>query len=127
MFRFLLTLLAVFTVVSPALAQNTMFMHRSPIAHLNDAERAQLRVTMLKILESPDGTVMDWSSENTDARGRIKALDTHQAFDTTCRTVRMRNIARGRQNDGIYRLCQDPDARDGWRFAPMDGHTPGSS
>ena len=64
----LLTILA----ASTALAQNTMFLRKSPIAHLNEDDRKILRETIDQALESPDGTVLDWSNETTGSGGRVK-------------------------------------------------------
>jgi surface antigen len=107
----LLTILAVSTV----LAQNTMFLRKSPIAHLNEDDRKILRETIDQALESPDGTVIDWSNETTGSGGRVKILDTDESGGTVCRNIRARNQARGRQADGIYRLCKDENGV--WRFA----------
>ena len=108
-------LLTLLLATEAALAQNTMFLRRSPIAQLDDADRALLRETIDEALKAPDGTVLDWSNPKTGSRGRIKVLDTHEDLGTTCRNLRARNESRGRQSDGIYRLCL---AKDGtWKFA----------
>ena len=100
---------------SGALAQNTMFMRDSPIAHLDEQDRQILRNTINKLLESPDGTVTDWSNPDTGSSGRVKVLDTHEDFNTVCRSIRARNEARGRKADGVYRLCKAEDGS--WKFA----------
>lgn len=104
--------------VGPVLAQNTMFLRRSPIAHLNEDDRQMLRETINQLLESPDGTVMDWENPDTGSGGRVKVLDTEEVDGMTCRNIRARNQARGRQADGVYRLCQDETGT--WRFATAD-------
>ena len=101
--------------IGPVLAQNSMFLRRSPIAHMNQEDRQLLRETIDKLLESPDGTVLDWENPDTGSGGRVKVLDTEVVDGVTCRNVRARNQARGRQADGVYRLCQDENNT--WRFA----------
>ena len=101
--------------IGPVLAQNTMFLRRSPIAHLNQEDRQLLRETIDQLLESPDGTVVDWENPDTGSGGRVKVLDTEVVDGMTCRNIRARNQARGRQADGVYRLCQDETGA--WRFA----------
>ena len=104
----------------PAVAQNTMFMRESPIAHLNDEDKRLLRETIEEVLDSPDGTVLDWANEATGSFGRVKVLDTTEDAEAEleCRNIRARNESRGRKADGIYRLCRE-DGGD-WRFAAVD-------
>jgi surface antigen len=111
-------LLTLFFVATQATAQNTMFLRDSPIAHLNEEDRKILRETIEQALESDDGTVIEWANPETGSEGRVKVLDTHTdaTLQTECRSVRARNQARGRQADGVYRLCKAEDGT--WRFAP---------
>lgn len=102
-------------ISTATLAQNTMFLRNSPIAHLNTEDREILRQTIDEALAAPDGTVLEWSNPNTGSNGRVKVLDTHEEQGLTCRNLRARNEAHGRRADGIYRLCQDEDGA--WRFA----------
>lgn len=101
--------------VATAIAQNTMFLRQSPIAHLDDEDRKILRATIEQALESPDGTLIEWDNPNSGSNGRVKVLDTIEENGMTCRNVRARNESRGRQADGIYRLCKDENGQ--WRFA----------
>ena len=98
-----------------AAAQNTMFMRKSPIAHMDEQDRSILRESIDKALLLPDGTVLDWENPATGSGGRLKVLDTLEYQGMTCRNIRARNQARGRQRDGIYKLCKD--ATGVWRFA----------
>lgn len=100
---------------STVLAQNTMFLRQSPIAHLDDEDRQILRSTIEQVLEAPDGTLVEWSNPNSGSNGRVKVLDTIEQNGMPCRNVRARNESRGRQADGIYRLCKDENNQ--WRFA----------
>ena len=100
---------------SAAIAQNTMFMRESPIANMDEQDRQILRDTINELLESPDGTVIDWSNPDTGSGGRVKVLDTNETAGMTCRNVRARNQARGRKQDGTYNLCKDETGT--WRFA----------
>ena len=122
-------LLCIPFVCMSAFAQNIMFMRDSPIAHLNSDDRTILRETIDKALQSPDGTVIEWSNPESGSKGRVKVLDTHQdpTLNTMCRNVRARNEARGRRADGIYRLCRSEDGK--WRFAaPQDlAHSAGQN
>ena len=99
-------LLSMPVISVPAFAQNTMFLRDSPIAHLDEDDRKILRETIEKALESPDGTVIEWSNPDTGSNGRVKVLDTQEdaTLNTTCRNLRARNEARSRRADGVYRL-----------------------
>jgi surface antigen len=97
------------------LAQNTMFLRNSPIAHLDDQDREILRDTIDKALTSADGTVIEWENAESGSRGRVKVLDTTNEQGMVCRSLRARNEAHGRKADGIYRLCKADDGE--WRFA----------
>lgn len=109
----LLTIIA----AQAALAQNTMFLRESPIAHLDEDDRKILRATINQALEAPDGTILDWSNETTGSGGRVKVLDTDDDGGAVCRSIRARNQARGRQADAIYRLCKAEDGT--WQFAAI--------
>jgi surface antigen len=110
-----------------SLAQNTMFLRESPIAHLSEEDRQILRATIDEVLESPDGTVKDWSNPATGSHGRVKVLDTVEdaKLNTTCRNLRARNEARNRKADGIYRLCKAEDGS--WKFASAGSYPPASN
>lgn len=111
---------------SGVLAQNTMFMRDSPIAHMDEQDRQILRQTIDELLKSPDGAVMDWSNPKTGSNGRVKVLDTHDDQGSVCRNVRARNEARGRKADGTYRLCKAEDGS--WKFAaPLNASDKGSN
>lgn len=117
-----ITVVAALLVSSAGLAQNTMFLRNSPIAHLNEVDRQILRETIEEALEAPDGTVMEWSNPDTGSGGRVKVLDTHEDQGLVCRSLRARNEAHGRRADGIYRLCRDEGGN--WRFAATERTPP---
>ena len=114
-------ILLIALATNTALAQNTMFLRNSPVAHLDEADREMLSAAIREVIASPDGTTLDWNNPDTGSKGRIKVLDTHEAFDTTCRNLRSRSVARGRQAEGIYRMCKQADGT--WRFATTDPDT----
>ena len=103
--------------VPAVFAQNTMFLRESPIAHLDENDRKILRDTIEQVLESEDGTVIEWANPDSGSFGRVKVLNTEvvEPEEMTCRNIRARNESRGRKADGIYRLCQDEEGI--WRFA----------
>jgi surface antigen len=109
-------LTSLLVAVSAAMAQNLTFLRESPIAWLDDTDRAILSETIDAVLASPDGTTTDWLNPETGSKGRIQVLDTHAAFGTTCRNLKMLNEAKGRKNGGVYNLCLSQDGI--WRFAP---------
>ncbi len=105
-------------VISGLSAQNISFLQRTPIAYMNDADQDMLRPAFADALnEQPDGAVVEWRNPDTEHGGTITVVDTHEDFDTTCRTVRVFAKAGGREGSGVYRLCKDQDDR--WRFAPV--------
>jgi len=100
-----------------ALAQNINFLHRGPIAYLNDIDRQILTDTFDAALsQAEDGETVRWSNPDSGNNGTIEVLDTHEDFGTTCRTVRTFTRASGREGGGVYRLCLADD--DTWQFAP---------
>ena len=99
-------------------AQNISFMQRGPVASMSETDQALLRTTMKEALDSgQDGETLEWSSPDSDAKGSISLLDTHQDYGTTCRTIRAATTADGREGGGMYRLCLAEDET--WRFAPL--------
>ena len=113
-----LTILATL-VASPQLAsaQNIEFLHRGPIAYMNDIDKEILSKTLQTALdETADGESLRWSNPDSGSEGTIEVLDTHEDYGTTCRTVRSHSKASGREGGGVYRLCRADD--DSWQFAP---------
>ena len=106
-------------VASPQLAsaQNIEFLHRGPIAYMNDIDKEILSKTLQTALdETADGESLRWSNPDSGSEGTIEVLDTHEDYGTTCRTVRTHSKASGREGGGVYRLCRADD--DSWQFAP---------
>jgi surface antigen len=125
-FSTVIIVLSTMLLSAGAIAQNTMFLRDSPIAHMNEQDRQILRQTIDELLKSPDGAVTDWSNPETGSHGRVKVLDTHDDQGSVCRNVRARNEARGRKADGIYRLCKAEDGS--WKFAaPLSASDRGSN
>lgn len=104
-----------------AIAQNINFLHRGPVAYLDEVDKQILSDTFNKALnEVEDGVSVAWSNPDSGSEGTIEILDTHEDFGTTCRTVRTATSAGGRDGGGIYRLCQAEDET--WQFAPRRRH-----
>lgn len=98
-------------------AQNINFLHRGPIAQMDDADKAILREAVADALNNqPDGATVEWKNPGTDSGGTITLVDTHEDYGTTCRSIRTRSRAAGRSGGGNYRLCRAED--DTWQFAP---------
>jgi surface antigen len=99
-------------------AQNLGFLKRSAAAELTREDEAYLAEAFRKALEdTPDNEQVDWKNPENGNFGSIELLDTHEDFDTTCRSIRIFTSAGGREGGGRYRLCLADD--DTWRFAPL--------
>jgi len=99
------------------LAQNIEFLHRGPIAYMDEVDKQILTDTFNAALgNAEDGESVKWSNPDSGNHGTIKIIDTHEDYGTTCRTVRTHSEAGGREGGGIYRLCLADD--DTWQFAP---------
>ncbi len=117
---FLIMLVMLLGALSAAetMAQNLNFLNRSAASELTSGDEEILRAAFQKALEdTPDKETVDWENPETGNFGSISLLDTHQDFDTTCRTIGTRTTAGGREGGGRYRLCLADD--DSWRFAPL--------
>jgi surface antigen len=100
-----------------ALAQNIEFLHRGPIAYMDEVDKQILSETFNAALSSAeDGESVKWSNPDSGSHGTIEVLDTHEDYGTTCRTVRTHSEAGGREGGGVYRLCLADDET--WQFAP---------
>jgi surface antigen len=100
-----------------AVAQNIQFMHRGPIAYMDEVDKEILSQTLQVALEeSEDGESLRWSNPDSGSEGTIEVLDTHEDYGTTCRTIRSKSTASGREGGGLYRLCRADDGS--WQFAP---------
>ena len=97
-------------------AQNVMFLDRSPITYLTEADKQILGQSLERALQdAEDGDVVEWHNPDTGHHGSFRILDTHEDFDTTCRNVLIRTYAGGLDGGGRYRLCDAGD--NDWRFA----------
>lgn len=113
---FAAALLAV-ALCNAALAQNIEFLHRGPIAYMDEVDKQILTDTFNAALgNAEDGEKVQWSNPDSGSQGTIEVLDTHEDYGTTCRTVRTHSEAGGREGGGVYRLCLADD--DTWQFAP---------
>lgn len=100
-----------------AIAQNINFLHRGPVAYLDETDKQILSDTFNAALaEAEDGETLAWSNPDSGNNGTVQVLDTHEDYGTTCRTVRSRMQASGREGGGVYRLCLAEDGT--WQFAP---------
>jgi len=105
------------TMAQVALAQNIEFLHRGPIAYMDEVDKQILSETFNAALSSAeDGESVKWTNPDSGSNGTIEVLDTHEDYGTTCRTVRTHSEAGGREGGGIYRLCLADDET--WQFAP---------
>ncbi len=103
-------------VCAPLAAQNLMFLDRSPITYLTEADKQILGQSLEHALqEARDGDVVEWHNPDTGHHGSFRILDTHKDFDTICRNVLIRTYAGGLDGGGRYRLCDAGD--NDWRFA----------
>jgi len=99
-------------------AQNLGFLKRSAASELTREDEAYLQEALRKALdEAPDRQQVDWTNPDNGHFGNVTPLDTHEDFDTTCRTIRVFTSAGGREGGGRYRLCLADDQT--WRFAPL--------
>ncbi len=105
------------TASTQSFAQNINFLHRGPVAYLDDVDKQILSDTLKAALtDGADGETLAWSNPDTGNHGTIEVIDTHEDYGTTCRTVRTHMQASGREGGGVYRLCLAED--DTWQFAP---------
>ena len=99
-------------------AQNLGFLKRSAAAEITrDDEPFVNEAFRVALDDAADNEQVDWKNPETGHFGSVTPLDTHEDFDTTCRTIRLFTSAGGREGGGRYRLCLADD--DTWRFAPL--------
>jgi len=105
-------------IAAPAAnATNSWFAKRSAVAHMSDADRAILTGAMQTLLsDKPDGSAAEWSNPDTGSHGTLQVAGTHEDYGTTCRLLRMTNMAKQIISKGDFRLCKDDEGV--WRFAP---------
>ena len=104
-------------IVPVAVAQNINFLHRGPVAYLDEVDKQILADTFNAALtDAEDGETVAWSNPDSGNEGTVEVLDTHEDYGTTCRTVRTHMNASGKEGGGIYRLCLADDGT--WQFAP---------
>lgn len=105
-------------------AQNINFLHRGPMAYLDDVDKQILTDTFNEALTgAEDGESIAWRNPDSGSEGTVEILDTHEDYGTTCRTVRTATRAGGREGGGVYRLCMADDET--WQFAPRRRQPPG--
>ena len=114
--RISVAVLLVSLACTPLAAQNVMFLDRSPITYLTEADKQILGQSLEQALqEARDGDVVEWHNPDTGHHGSFRILDTHKDFGTVCRNVLIRTYAGGLDGGGRYRLCDAGD--NDWRFA----------
>jgi surface antigen len=117
MMRILVGALLLAASMHSSFAQNINFLHRGPVAYLDEVDKQILSDTLNAALaDASDGESLAWSNPDSGNHGTIEVIDTHEDYGTTCRTVRTHMQASGREGGGVYRLCLAED--DTWQFAP---------
>jgi len=104
------TILFLSLASTAAAAQNLGFLKSSAAAELTSDDEAFLDEAFRAALDdAPDNEQVDWRNPDTGHFGHVTPLDTHEDFDTTCRTIRLFTSAGGREGGGRYRLCLADD------------------
>jgi len=115
----LLLALVALAILLPAslLAQNTWFLRNSAASNLDEADMKILTATLQDAMSNgADGDTVRWENPDNEHFGTITVLDTHEDYETTCRSVRMSSEASGKKGSGVLRMCLADDEQ--WRFAP---------
>jgi len=109
-------LLAGVLSVAPALAVNLGFLNDAPYTHFTEADRKLFDDTLIDVLShGADGQAREWSNPATRAGGEIKPLKSFDRAGASCRTVSIRNAAKGRSETGQYSFCKDDSGA--WKLA----------
>ena len=84
----------------------------TPIAHFNEQDMKLFRQTLDDVLENgADGDTRKWSNPKTGAEGDVTANSTFTRGAAPCRTVTVRNAARGLTSSGNYSLCKQANGK----------------
>lgn len=101
-------------------ALNTAFLREAPIAFFSKDDLDLFRDTvMLTLVRNADGETAKWQSTTTDSNGEVTPLDTRSIDGTTCRRTRILNRAKGREGQGVYELCRQPNGE--WKVVNRVG------
>jgi hypothetical protein len=109
-----LALVAGCAAMGTASAGNYSFLDTSPLKYFNPDDMELMRQNALKVLDDPAANAKQtWSSGKTGASGLAQVRGQFKATDgATCKRLRIRNKAKGLENDATYIVCKYPDR--GW-------------
>jgi len=106
----ILSALVALVLAAQAHAFNTAFLRDAPVGLFTKDDLLVFKAAVLQaVAENADGEMLSWQSSDTDSRGEVTPLDTKTVKGATCRRTRIVNHARGRNGEGVYELCQQPD------------------
>ena len=84
----------------------------TPLAHFTPEDVKLFRQTLDDVLEhGAEGDTRHWSNTKTGAEGDVTATASFTRGATPCRTVTIRNAARGLTSSGQYNLCKQANGK----------------
>ncbi len=114
--RIIFILFALF--VLPAQAYQMDFLKSAPVYYFSNQDLKLYTAAGEKALEkTKDGVKVSWKNPSSDSFGEITPISTTRQNGRTCRTLKIFNSAKGRQETSSTTLCRYPS---GWKI-PSDG------
>jgi surface antigen len=113
-------LLVLFSASLPAGATNLAFLKEAPISRFTKQDMKLFEQALNDALEkSADGEAKTWSNPDTQAGGEIKTIKSFKRGAMPCRSLVIRNSAKGLTASGEYSLCKQPKGE--WKQASSEG------
>ena len=118
-FFWIMAVVLTLLVSTPIHAANLFFLAGAPIAGLDDEDLKMLKETARDALENgADGVTKSWKNPKTGHFGDITVINTHNDYDTICRTVHFYLSAADKTGRSEFRACKADDGT--WHLAPRE-------
>lgn len=98
--------LALLTATFTAAASNLGFLKDAPITHMDSTDTALMAETIQRSLtDSKDNEPASWENQNSGSKGTVTPLKTYDAYNTSCRRLRIQNEAGGESASSEFDFC----------------------
>lgn len=102
----------------PAQAYQMDFLKSAPVYYFSNQDLKLYTAAGEKALDrAKDGVTVTWKNPSSGSYGEITPVSTTHQKGLTCRTLKIFNSAKGRQEKSTTTLCRYPA---GWKI-PSDG------
>ncbi len=98
--------------LTTVLASNFTFLTDAPVSYFTNQDWDLYTAAQQKAVQTKDGVKTSWKNPDTGAWGFFIPSNTHNENGTTCRDLKVVNVAKQRSGESTYKICKTAQ---GWK------------